>query len=87
MRNNKFREIHKIFLKTAKFEYFLKQIIYSYHTNHALYWRFNNYVVLYELQEFKDCENLRTNITKNVIKTSRIVSFSMDSNYLFIIQQ
>ena len=29
MSNNKFREIHKSFLKTAKFEYFGKQIIYS----------------------------------------------------------
>ena len=27
--SNRFREIHKSFLKIAKFEYFMKQIIYS----------------------------------------------------------
>ena len=27
--NNRFREVHKSFLKIAKFEYFAKQIIYS----------------------------------------------------------
>ena len=36
MNNNKFREIHKSFLKTAKFEYFAKQIIYSYSRDHLL---------------------------------------------------
>ena len=29
MSNNKFRKIHKRYIKTAKFEYFAKEIIYS----------------------------------------------------------
>ena len=51
--------------------------------SHELVIIINNYVVLNELKEFKDCESLRTNITK----TARIVLFSIERNYLFIIQQ
>ena len=46
-----------------------------------LYWKFSKYVVSYELQELK---YLSKPVTKNVIKTSCIVSFSMKRSYLFI---
>ena len=36
MNNNRFRKIHKSFLKMAKFEYFAKQIIYTYSPDHML---------------------------------------------------
>ena len=35
-------------------------------------------------RSLKTAKNLRINITENVIKTSFIVSFSMERNYLFI---
>ena len=36
MSNNRFREIHKSFLKIVKFEHFAKQIIYSLSPDHVL---------------------------------------------------
>ena len=40
------------------------------------YWRFNNYVALYELQEFKNCENPRNKYHKKRHKDSHALFHS-----------
>ena len=46
---------------TPSFEIILTQIP-------KFYWLFNNYVALYELQEFKECQKLPNKHHKNIIK-------------------
>ena len=54
------------------------------------YLRFNNYVELYELQEFKDCENLRINITnwlssRNFFRGGGLKSIVMQISFVMLL--